>query len=264
VSSIFKSPFGNQKIISDPAQVFQTRRVEFSTNDEVNLEFLLSRRYSWINKYVEPQTKILELGAGAGFASHFIESEYYQSDIIFNNWLDIKLDAQNLPFKNECLDLIFLTDVLLHLPNPTMFFSEICRVLKPNGYLLVHDVHSSLLHRFFIKIFDHCTYDKNIDPFNSLNPSKKKSPLLGNIALPSLLFRNKDKFHERFEKLEIIEDVLCEVFVYLFSGGITARSFTINLSKRLLSLVESFDNVLIRFSPDIFALSRRTVIRKCD
>ena len=53
-------------------------------------------------------------------------------------WLDAAADAQALPFRDDCFDNIVLLDVLHHVENPTLFFAEAARVLKPgSGFLYV-------------------------------------------------------------------------------------------------------------------------------
>jgi ubiquinone/menaquinone biosynthesis C-methylase UbiE len=45
--------------------------------------------------------------------------------------------ADDLPFKDESIDLITVVRVIHHLPDPTAEFAEIARVLKPGGYLFI-------------------------------------------------------------------------------------------------------------------------------
>lgn len=46
---------------------------------------------------------------------------------------DVFGDAQDLPFADATIDHVLLLDVVEHLPEPELCFSELCRVLKPNG-----------------------------------------------------------------------------------------------------------------------------------
>lgn len=50
----------------------------------------------------------------------------------------IAADLENLPFKDNSLDLIMVFDVIEHLTHPEKGFSEIARTLKPGGRLLLH------------------------------------------------------------------------------------------------------------------------------
>lgn len=46
-------------------------------------------------------------------------------------------DARYLPFSESCFDAIFMLDVLEHIPNLKPVFSELYRVLKPGGIIII-------------------------------------------------------------------------------------------------------------------------------
>lgn len=53
-----------------------------------------------------------------------------------------------LPIQDSSADIVFITEVLEHIPNPFIFISEISRILKPDGYCLgsvpfFHLIHSA-------------------------------------------------------------------------------------------------------------------------
>ncbi len=45
--------------------------------------------------------------------------------------------ADNLPFKDETIDLVTVVRVIHHIPDPSEEFTEIARVLVPGGYLFI-------------------------------------------------------------------------------------------------------------------------------
>jgi SAM-dependent methyltransferase len=52
--------------------------------------------------------------------------------------VDVQLDLNgNLPFKDASFDTVILTDVLEHLPTPARAWSEVSRILRPEGSLIV-------------------------------------------------------------------------------------------------------------------------------
>ena len=74
--------------------------------------------------------KTLELGGGSGnFKAHFPEA--VTSDLIPLPWLDLVLDAHDLPLRDSSIFNAVLFDVLHHLENPRFFFDEVVRVLRP-------------------------------------------------------------------------------------------------------------------------------------
>ena len=92
------------------------------------------------NKY--EKISVLDFGAGKSpykklFKDNFnyISYDKYhditsKADIIFDSDTIINLD-------NNSVDVILAIQVLEHLKEPSLIFSEFKRILKPNGYLLI-------------------------------------------------------------------------------------------------------------------------------
>jgi SAM-dependent methyltransferase len=56
-----------------------------------------------------------------------------------NKYLDYEVDLTSiLPFKDNSYQTIILSDVLEHIPNPDLLWSEMARILKPGGYILIN------------------------------------------------------------------------------------------------------------------------------
>ncbi|MDM9380056.1 class I SAM-dependent methyltransferase [Chlorogloeopsis sp. ULAP01] len=68
-------------------------------------------------------------------ASHHIEQARLQSQI----HLEL-VDAKHLPYADGQFDLVMSNSLIHHLPDPLSFFSEIKRVLKPNGGIFLRDL----------------------------------------------------------------------------------------------------------------------------
>ncbi|VAX20814.1 hypothetical protein MNBD_IGNAVI01-3199 [hydrothermal vent metagenome] len=95
--------------------------------------------------------KILEIGAGAGFALNHLKTnvhKYFLLDISTHNLKRVREktegeiypisgDVFNLPFPSESFDFILLSEVLEHLNDPLMALTEIQRVLKHGGSFIV-------------------------------------------------------------------------------------------------------------------------------
>lgn len=52
-------------------------------------------------------------------------------------YVDVFASADEMPFENETFDSVLCTNVLEHVPNMEKAFSEISRVLKKEGYLII-------------------------------------------------------------------------------------------------------------------------------
>lgn len=81
----------------------------------------------------------LDLGAGGGGFSGFIESQGYDwvgIDIVDNANLLLVGDGNALPFVPETFDLVVMLQVIEHLPDPWNVLREANKVLKPGGILV--------------------------------------------------------------------------------------------------------------------------------
>ena len=88
---------------------------------------------------------ILDIGCATKWPCHHIQKnntyygiDYYQTA---SEWYhtkpDIYCNALNLPFTDNFFDVVLLFDVLEHIENSDQLLSEINRVLKPGGKLLM-------------------------------------------------------------------------------------------------------------------------------
>jgi len=62
-------------------------------------------------------------------------------------------DAENLPWNDNSFDVVLCIDSFHHYPNPEKALSEINRVVKPNGRLILADLFISGLRRQVINLF---------------------------------------------------------------------------------------------------------------
>lgn len=86
--------------------------------------------------------KILDIGGGFRDRKMMLETlgEVTTLDIKQGDGVNVIGNAHNLPFKDQSFDLIALFMVLEHLEDPIKALSEISRVLKPKGILLLTTV----------------------------------------------------------------------------------------------------------------------------
>ncbi|NLU31490.1 MAG: class I SAM-dependent methyltransferase [Clostridiaceae bacterium] len=73
---------------------------------------------------------------------------------------------ENIPLEDNYFDFVYMTDVIHHIPDVSMMFSEIRRVLKRGGSLcIVTESHDQIDNRFFVKYFPStATVDKRRYP----------------------------------------------------------------------------------------------------
>lgn len=101
--------------------------------------------YGAIKPRLPAKGRILEIGGGTGYqAKRFLEDGYdiESIEIPESNYaqqLDFPVkfyDGKNIPFPNECFDLIYSSNVLEHVTDLEFLQAEIKRVLRPGGYCI--------------------------------------------------------------------------------------------------------------------------------
>ena len=85
--------------------------------------------------------KILDLGCGKqNYKKYFINNIYHGIDIVKNDPLiksDRFYDGQTIPYDSDYFDCIICTQVISHVKNLDIFFSEMYRVIKFDGLILI-------------------------------------------------------------------------------------------------------------------------------
>lgn len=211
-----------------------------------NKEILRTIYKDWFSKVFEEAKKgiSLEIGSGPGMFKS-IYPEVIATDIIPVPWLDLTCNAQELPFKNKSVDNIILIDVIHHIQDPLMFFSEGVRIMKPGGRILIIDVHLSPFSTIALRLFHHERVDSKVDPFTLLPAHPSKDPFEGNQAMATLLFRKYfDKFQEQFPTLQLQKREIFSTITYPLSGGFEHHGFIRQKHYAFLSRIESFLKIL--------------------
>jgi SAM-dependent methyltransferase len=78
-------------------------------------------------------------GRGKPYACFFADcvAHHYVLDVEPSHSVDVVGDARHMPFPDASMDVVLITQVLEHIPEPIAVISEIRRVLKPGGTLLL-------------------------------------------------------------------------------------------------------------------------------
>lgn len=111
----------------------------------------LRRLHQWGDPKPDADLSVLDVGCGPGYFLSVLSEVYPQVDLvgvdIDDELLDaarqcvgdnrlVRASAQDLPFSASSFDLVFSNQVVEHLHNPTQFFREAHRILRPGGLLL--------------------------------------------------------------------------------------------------------------------------------
>ena len=178
---------------------------------------------------------VLELGSGCGFMKEVIPGLII-SDCFFCRGLDLVLDGQQLPFKDESLRAIVMTDVFHHLSKPSQFFSESIRCLPSGGVIVMIEPWVTPWSKFIYKRF-------HSEPFEPKSPDWEFShsgPLSSaNGANPWIIFkRDRERFSEEFKELQIVSIRPIMPLRYLLSGGVSLRSLMPGVTYGFWRLIE--------------------------
>ncbi len=95
--------------------------------------------YHFFKKNIpDERRRVLDIGAGPSqFRELFTHHEYIGLDFYRYDHVSIVADcAKPLPIKNESFDVIVLSNVLEHVPDPAALLAEARRVLVPGGLVL--------------------------------------------------------------------------------------------------------------------------------
>lgn len=209
-------------------------------------KFLRKLYEQWYSEYLNeiaslPQGLLLELGSGGGFLKE-LEPRVICSDVIKLPSNDMTFSALEMPFEDQSVASIFMTDTMHHIPDSEKFLGEVNRVLVNNGKLILIEPANSFWGRFIFKNFHH----EPFEPGASWTiPSS--GPLSGaNGALPWIVFvRDLLIFQQKFPdlKIEVIE--YRNPLLYLLSGGVSYRQL---LPDFAFGFVNLLDKILPKIS----------------
>jgi SAM-dependent methyltransferase len=224
--------------LDDPQTTIRHRDIILSKN------FLKKIYLQWYKNFIDeanrkPDGKFLEIGSGGGFLKDLLP-KVITSDILSLPHVEMEFSAENIPFKDNELDGIFMVNVLHHIPHPFLFFKEAERTLKPGGKIIMVEPANTILSRFIYKNFHH-------EPFLPKGGWEIDStgPLSGaNGAIPYIyLIRDKKEFEQKFPRLKIEIIKMHTAFLYTVSGGVSRKCLVPEWSYGFWKALENFSGI---------------------
>jgi SAM-dependent methyltransferase len=136
-------------------QYIELLSIQSSNANVSGINSYLTWLYQLIEKSLKGE-KFLEIGAGSGLSSKFMHStqitrtDYlpWNNDLVMGN-----IDAQNLPFQDVSFDSAFALDAIHHIANPIKALSELCRVVRPGGTIVIVEPYVSYFSFLPYKLF---------------------------------------------------------------------------------------------------------------
>lgn len=209
-------------------------------------KFLKRIYLDWYNWFLTefknlPEGKTIELGSGGGFLKE-LEPTIITSDVQKIPGNDMTFSALEMPFDKEELSGIFMIDTFHHIPDANLFLSEVNRVLRKGGRLMMVEPANSKWGRFIYTNFHH-------EPFqtNGTWEIPQSGPMSGaNGALPWIVCeRDRALFEKRFPNLRIKTISYHSPLKYLLSGGVSYRQLVPDFS---YSMINGLDSLLTKIS----------------
>ena len=259
-------PTPDQNRMGNLGDVAASRSSYFSRRSK-NLEHLVRTRYEWMNEWISPGDRGVELGCGIGVGHRFLHAgSVLLTDMSDGDWLDItNVDAVATPFADGEFDFVVVQNVLHHLAQPIRFFPEAARIVRPGGLVLVRDVKCSFMTRLMARLTRVEGYSYDVDVFDRQARLSDPANLWeANNAVPDLLFGDLDRFAREVPELEVLEERFEECLLVLNSGGVTHKTVSVPLPLPVLRLVRRLDDALTRRWPDALAMQRNVVLRRRD
>lgn len=81
--------------------------------------------------------KVLDVGGGPGYFNEAFASTFYVSVEPSEGSATVQADGQSLPFATDSFDVVYSSNVVEHVPRPWDMGSEMIRVAKPGGLVVL-------------------------------------------------------------------------------------------------------------------------------
>lgn len=226
-----------------------------------NLDALLRQRYSWMNDWIKPGDVTIEIGSGAGFSEFFLKQRPIMTDTVRRGWIDLEVDALAMNFEDQSVDCIIASHTIHHFSNPSRFFDECERVLRPSGRVIIQEINTSLAMRALLRVMRHEGWSYDVDIWDrQLVANDPRDPWSANCAIPELLFADSNAFEAKFPRFRVVKNDLNECLLFPLSGGVIAKTRMPEFPPSILRLVAIADRVLVRVFPRLFAVGRSVVL----
>lgn len=163
--------------------------------------------------------RTLEVGGGSGGFKEFAP-EVISMDILPTPWLDVRADAQFLPFADGSFANIVMFDVLHHIEFPRLFLAEAARVLMPGGRLVFCEPAITWASWPFYHFIHEEPVRWRCDPLATGTPDPARDAFAANQAIPTLLAtRDRTRLERALPDLVFVTVDWMSLLAYPLSGG---------------------------------------------
>jgi SAM-dependent methyltransferase len=161
------------------------------------------------------------------------------------------------------VSVFICSNVLHHVPSPIQFLQDVYGCLKPGGFLLIQEPHPSLLFLLALRIMRHEGWSFDVNAFDrAAETNDPADAWSGNNAMSHLLFHDHEECARHCPGFRVVYDCFVECLLFPMSGGVTAKTKTLELSMPVLRVLSRVDKALCRLAPSIFAMGRSIALQK--
>lgn len=236
----------------------------FMTGKNRILFYLIQQRFSWMNEYIKPTDEVVvELGCGAGLSKQFIaHKNFVLTDVVKHDWVDKYLDAANIDYPDNSIDVIICSHMIHHISNPASFLDSVSKKLKVGGRLIIQDIYTCTLMKMALRLMRHEGWSDTVDVFSrSAVCNDPIDPWSANCSIPKLLFMG-GVFEKQFPAFKIIKHELNECLLFFTSGGVIAKTFYLPAGDGVAKIIQKIDKALVKIAPSFFACGCSVVLER--
>lgn len=192
---------------------------------------------------LSPEFSSVELGAGVALGKEWLPG-LISSDLVLNDFLDMEVDAQIMPFESSSISNFILVNAFHHIPDVSRFLGEAERCLVPGGRIVLVDPYWGAVATVVYKFFHPEPFSRRQKDWFEDRTDRWDS----NQALAWIVFvRDSHQFSRSFPKLSVLEIKPFGEVGYLLSGGVYGRTKV--PSKSLTKIDEFLEKLGPRWNP---------------
>lgn len=233
-----------EKDINEPDRIHKIRSLIQSKKSLRLYSLEIYQKYKLCLALCPKDGIVLELGSGGGFIKEVIP-EALTSDILAYDGVDQVVDATQMPFPDQSLRAIFMSNVLHHIPDVEAFFKEATRTLKPGGRIFMVDQYTGWFSSLIYRNLHHEPFHPHAKEwrFNSSGALSGANGALACIVFERDLAQFKTKFPLKLLRFEPHTPLR-----YWWMGGLKNWSL---LPGVLFPFASFIDHLLIKISPKL-------------
>lgn len=249
----------------------EAARRYFQTGKNRVLYRLIEQRFSWMNDFIKDgDKKVIELGCGAGLSKNFIESKnLLLTDVANHEWVDEYVDALNIKYPDDSIDVFICSHMIHHIANPAIFLDQLSKKLKKDGRVIIQDIYTCVLMKLALRLMHHEGWSDEVDVFDrNAICNDPADPWSANCSIPKHLFygggNSSNSFTEQFPQYRILKKTRNECFLFFASGGVIAKTYSLPLGEKGVRIIKSVDRFLTNLFPELFACGCSIVLQKIE